>query len=81
MKLYALKHVPFRAIEDHFRQGWVVSFANAPMHHHHYGCELAWICSCPVPGGFKSDRVNHRVPDHLQPVSATHERADSRRQL
>jgi hypothetical protein len=61
VKLFALKFVRFERIEDHFRQGWIVSFANAPMHHHHYGVELAWICSCPVPGGFKYDRVN-RVP-------------------
>ncbi len=61
MKLFALKFVRFDRIEDHFRQGWVVSFANAPMHHHHYGVELAWICSCPVPGGFKHEY--RRVPN------------------
>ncbi len=58
----ALKFVRFADIEDHFRLGWLVSFANEPMHHHHYGIELQWICNCRVPGGFKSDRVNHRVP-------------------
>ena len=60
MKLFALKFVRFDRIEDHYRQGWVMSFPNGPMHHHHYGCELAWICNCPVPGGF---RVPRRVPE------------------
>jgi len=50
MKVHALKFVPFRKIEDHFRQGWMASIPNAPMHHHYYGIELKWICSCPVPG-------------------------------
>jgi hypothetical protein len=56
VKLYALKFVRHDRIEHHFRQGWVMSFPNAPMHHHHYGCELAWICACPVPGGFGPER-------------------------
>lgn len=60
MKLRALKFVRFERIEDHFRAGWMVSFPNGPMHHHHYGAELAWICDCPVPGGFET--VPHRVP-------------------
>lgn len=68
----ALKFVPFRAIEDHFRLGWMVSFANEPMHHHHYGIELQWICNCRVPGGFKPS-VNRRVPETIQTESA-HER-------
>lgn len=59
MKLYALKFVRFERIEDHFRRGWVMSFPNAPMHHHHYGAELAWICDCPVPGGYREDRRRH----------------------
>ena len=60
MKMRALKFVRFDRIEDHFRLGWVMSFPNAPTHHHHYGIELAWICQCPVPGGFKtSSRGNH----------------------
>lgn len=57
----ALKFVRFRDIENHFKLGWMVSFANEPMHHHVYGVELQWICNCPVPGGFKS--VNRRVPN------------------
>lgn len=62
MKLFAMKFVRFERIEDHFRQGWVMSFPNVPMHHHHYGVELAWICACPVPGGFKYS-VSRRVPE------------------
>lgn len=53
MKLRALKFVRFSKIEDHFRLGWLMSFPNAPHHHQYYGCELAWICDCPVPGGFE----------------------------
>ena len=52
MNARALKFVRHDHIEDHFRAGWVMSFPNAAMHHHHYGCELAWLCECPVPGGF-----------------------------
>jgi hypothetical protein len=54
MNMRAIKFVPFDRIEDHFRVGWVMSFPNAAMHHHHYGCELAWICDCPVPGVVKA---------------------------
>ena len=54
----ALKFVRFKDIETHFRLGWMVSFANEPMHHHHYGVELQWICNCPVPGGFKTEYRN-----------------------
>ena len=59
MKLYALKFVRYERVEDHFRLGWIMSFPNGSMHHHTYGCELAWICPCPIPGGFS----NHRVPE------------------
>lgn len=63
MRARALKFVRFDKIEDHLRQGWMILIPNAPMHHHHYSCELAWICSCPVPGGFKT------------PTGEEHERA------
>lgn len=62
MNARALKFVRFERIEDHFRQGWMASIPNAPMHHHHYGIELAWLCECPVPGGFKPYRVPNRIP-------------------
>lgn len=52
----ALKFVRYDAIEDHLAKGWMISVPNAAMHHHHYGLELKWICSCPVPGGFKPSR-------------------------
>lgn len=70
----ALKFVKFRDIEDHFRLGWLVSFANEPMHHHHYGIELQWICNCRVPGGFKAS--SNRVIEP-QTESAGNERATS----
>lgn len=58
----ALKFVRFDRIEDHFRQGWMVTIPNAMTHHHHYGVEMKWICNCPVPGGFKgkTNERNHR---------------------
>ena len=71
MNLYALKFVRHARIEDHFRQGWMISFPNAAMHHHHYGCELAWICKCPIPG--LKTFVPHRVP--ASPTETEHERA------
>lgn len=46
----ALKFVPFSKIFDHLMAGWMVSIPNAPMHHHHYGIELKWICDCKIPG-------------------------------
>jgi hypothetical protein len=55
----ALKFVRYDRVEDHYRQGWVMSFPNAAMHHHHYGCELAWLCGCPVPGGFQVEDSTH----------------------
>jgi hypothetical protein len=61
MKARALKFVPFRKIEDHFKQGWVILIPRWATHHDYYGCEMAWICECPVPGGFNSRRVR-RVP-------------------
>jgi hypothetical protein len=48
----ALRYARFAAVEDYLRQGWVALIPNAPCHHHHYGIELAWLCDCPVPGGF-----------------------------
>jgi len=71
MNARALKFVRFERIEDHFRQGWVASIPNAPMHHHYYGIELAWLCECPVPGGFKHQ---YRVPK-IKTEEASHERA------
>lgn len=56
MNARALKFVSYEKLNDHLAQGWMVSRPNAAMHHHHYGCELKWICSCPVPGGFKTSR-------------------------
>lgn len=58
MTIYALKFVNYETVEDHLRTGWMVSIPNAAMHHHHYGIELAWLCPCPVPGGFsESDKL------------------------
>lgn len=76
MNARALKFVRFDRIEDHFRKGWVALIPNAPMHHHYYGIELAWLCDCPVPGGFKYE-YRHRVPLTQAPESAEHERTAS----
>jgi hypothetical protein len=73
MRARALKFVRFDRIEDHFRQGWMILIPKSPMHHHHYSVEMAWLCSCPVPGGFKGQRVN-RVPINITQESA-HDRA------
>jgi hypothetical protein len=54
----AIKFVRHDRIEDHFRLGWMILIPKEPMHHHHYSCELAWICDCPVPGGFKTSKGN-----------------------
>jgi hypothetical protein len=48
--MFALKFVSFGKVEDHLRLGWMVSFPNGPMHHHHYGIEMKWICKCRIPG-------------------------------
>lgn len=71
MNARALKFVRFDRIEEHFRKGWMIMIPKAPMHHHHYSVEMAWLCDCPVPGGFKHS-VN-RVP-----VVQTKESADVR---
>lgn len=63
MIMRALKFVRHEKIEDHFRQGWLMAFPNAAMHHHHYGCELAWICECPVPGGFSDPAATQLAHD------------------
>lgn len=76
MNARALKFVRFEKIEDHFRQGWMILIPKVPMHHHHYSVEMAWLCDCPVPGGFKSQRVN-RVPNNPIQESAN---GDDRRQ-
>jgi hypothetical protein len=57
----AVKFVSFARIEDHFREGWLIMFPNAPMHHHCYGVELAWICDCQIPG-LKNSVYHNRVP-------------------
>jgi hypothetical protein len=61
---YAMRYSRFEAVEDFLRQGWMVSIPNAAMHHHHYGIELAWLCSCPVPGGFQVEEPDY-VPHPL----------------
>lgn len=48
MKPRALKFVPHRKIEDHFRQGWVILIPKWATHHDTYGVEMAFICDCPI---------------------------------
>lgn len=52
----AIKFIRFDRLNDHFKQGWIVLIPNMPAVHDYYGCELGWICDCPVPGGFTSDK-------------------------
>jgi hypothetical protein len=59
----ALKFVRYDRVQSHLEAGWIVSIPNAAMHHHHYGIELAWLCACPVPGGFGEETVSNRVPN------------------
>lgn len=66
----ALKHVRHERIEDHLRQGWMISFPNAAMHHHVYSAELKWICECRIPGA-RFDR--NRTPNEEK----SHERAEA----
>lgn len=70
MNARALKFVRYDRVEDHLRQGWVASFPNAAMHHHHYGIELAWLCECEVPGGFGDYSISKPLTE-----SKEHERA------
>ena len=58
MNARALRYSRFDRVEDFLRQGWMPLIPNAAMHHHHYGIELAWLCACPVPGGFKTSETN-----------------------
>ena len=44
-----LKFVRYSQIEDFLRLGWMVMIPNAPMHHHHYGIEMKFICDCKLP--------------------------------
>jgi hypothetical protein len=55
----ALKFVSYERVPSHLEAGWVVLIPNAPHHHQHYGIELAWLCSCPVPGGFGEHETAH----------------------
>lgn len=69
MKPRALKFVSFERIEDHFRKGWVALIPNAAHRGLVYGIEMAWLCDCPVPGGFKHE-YRHRVPVQRQTEDA-----------
>lgn len=65
---YAVRFARFADVEKFLSQGWMVMIPMAAMHHHYYGIELAWICECPVPGGFKhqSSRGNHERDHRAQ---------------
>jgi hypothetical protein len=75
MNARALRYARFAAVEDYLRQGWMPLIPNAPMHHHHYGIELAWLCDCPIPCEIEFNRVTHRVPSPTEGIE--HERAAS----
>lgn len=63
MNVRALKFVRYDRVQDHLREGWMASIPNAPMHHHHYGIELAWLCDCPVPGGFGEYAISNPITE------------------
>ena len=65
----ALKFVRYDRVQSHLDAGWIVSIPNAVMHHHYYGIELAWLCGCPVPGGFQVEEEPNTQTE------VTHERA------
>lgn len=67
----ALKFVSYERVPSHLEAGWVVLIPNAAHHHQHYGIELAWLCACPVPGGFQVEDS----PTHTE--RGEHERATS----
>lgn len=48
MNARALKFVSYDRVQDHLREGWMASIPNAPMHHHFYGCEMVFLCDCPI---------------------------------
>ena len=76
MKARALKFVRLADIQKHLRRGWIAMIPNAPMHHHVYGIELAWLCDCPIPCEIKFNRVS-RIPETKNQEG---EHADHRRQ-
>ncbi len=41
-------HVNYDRALDWLRCGWMVLMPNGPMHHHHYGLVLEWICDCKM---------------------------------
>jgi hypothetical protein len=74
VKARALKFVRYDRIQSHLKRGWIAMIPNAPMHHHTYGIELAWLCDCPIPCEIKFNQVTHRVPV----ASPTERNADER---
>lgn len=42
------KFVTYDRALDWLRVGWIVAIPNAPMHHHHYGVTLEWLCDCKM---------------------------------
>ncbi len=42
-------HAPLSRIADWLSCGWLVVLPNGPMHHHHYGLMLEWLCDCKPP--------------------------------
>ena len=66
MKATALKFVSFDRINEHLQLGWMVMVPNAPMHHHHYGVEMKWICNCPLPGEPTGLRCAHCGLSHTK---------------
>jgi hypothetical protein len=41
-------YVTYDRVADWLSCGWLIVPANAPMHHHHYGLVLEWLCDCRI---------------------------------
>lgn len=46
MRERVFHQVTYDRVHDWLRCGWIVVIPNAPMHHHHYGVLVEWLCQC-----------------------------------
>lgn len=42
-------YTTYHNLRDWLDCGWQVVMPNAPMHHHHYGVVVEWLCDCKMP--------------------------------
>jgi len=41
-------YTTYDRLRDWLSCGWLVVPPNAPMHHHHYGVVVEWLCDCKM---------------------------------